>query len=123
MYQLVSNIRAKVSKTYRNKVKDKTGLQRSGKWAETRDLHLSLYPSCAICGNTKKVEVHHIIPFHVDPSKELEPSNLISLCEGWKLCNCHLVFGHLGNYKQYNGQVKAMAEVLSKGIVNNENIK
>jgi len=65
-------------------------------------------PRCEVCGSKKKVEVHHVIPFSLAPDLELEPSNFISLCENKKYgINCHLLLGHLGNYRRFNASVKA----------------
>lgn len=59
-----------------------------------------------MCGGRKMVEVHHKVPFHVDPARELDPANLITLCESKKGgVNCHLFLGHLGNYKHANPTV------------------
>lgn len=38
---------------------------------------------------------------HVNPDKELDPDNLITLCDN----PCHFVFGHLLNYKSWNRDV------------------
>lgn len=82
------------------------GAGRSGQWPAIRKEHLSKHQNCVLCGGAKKVEVHHIIPFSIDPDKELEPNNLITLCKAKnKGVNCHLFFGHLGNYKRYNPDV------------------
>lgn len=76
---------------------------RSNQWPKVRAEYLKTHPVCAVCGGTKKLEVHHIIPVHIDADKELDPNNLITLCEAKKYgVNCHLFFGHLGNYKKYN---------------------
>lgn len=49
------------------------------------------------------MRVHHVVPFHVDPSRELDPSNLMTLCEAKKYgINCHLLVGHLGNWRRWN---------------------
>lgn len=87
------------------------GTKRSGQWPRVRAEHLKLQPVCAVCGGKDKLEVHHQKPFHLDPSLELEPSNLITLCEAKWLggLNCHLVFGHLGNYKSFNASIRADA--------------
>ncbi|WP_233343621.1 HNH endonuclease [Burkholderia cepacia] len=84
--------------------------KRSSHWAATRRQHLELHPACAMCGGTEKLDVHHIRPFHLHPELELEPSNLITLCEaGHGGANCHLLFGHLGNFRSFNVDVAADA--------------
>lgn len=76
---------------------------RSSKWPGVRINFLKLNPTCAVCGGTKTLEVHHIRPFHIHPELELVPTNLIALCESGKYgINCHLLVGHLGNYKSIN---------------------
>jgi len=76
---------------------------RSGKWKGVRDAHLKVQPCCVICGGTKSLNVHHIQPFHLHPELELDPTNLITLCEsGKKGLNCHLLIGHLGNFRNIN---------------------
>ena len=92
--------------------------KRSSKWPAVRKNHLAKHPCCAVCGGTEKVEVHHIIPFHQDPSLELESTNLISLCEGLKSCNHHLWFGHLGNYKKTNPDVIKDAQFWNEKLQN-----
>jgi len=63
------------------------------------------------CGRKEDLEVHHIIPVHKDPSKELDPNNLITLCGK----TCHLMFGHLMDYKSWNPNVEEDSELyLSK---------
>lgn len=74
---------------------------RSGSWPKVRKQHISKYPNCAACGKNVKVEVHHIEPVHLSPDKELDPENLITLCDS----TCHLVFGHLMSYKSWNPNV------------------
>ena len=85
----------------------KYGKKRSPKWTEVRKQHLEKNPECAICGSIKKVEVHHVKPFHLYPELELEPSNLVSLCESKEFSSliCHLDFGHLGNYQDENAYI------------------
>jgi len=59
-----------------------------------------------VCGGVKKIEVHHIIPFSQNPELELDPNNLITLCETKKYgINCHLLIGHCGNYRWSNPDV------------------
>ena len=91
--------------------------KRSSKWPTVRKHFLETNISCSACGWTQDLEVHHIIPFHVDPSLELNPSNFIVLCDKLGKDNCHLAIGHLGNFKQENPMVKEdAAENLSKSL-------
>ena len=83
--------------------KAKIGEKRSKDWKKTRKAHLIKESRCAVCNSKKKLEVHHIIPFNLDPSFELHPDNLITLCENKKYgVNCHLLFGHVGKYSDWN---------------------
>lgn len=81
--------------------------KRAPKWANIRKTHLEKYPKCAACGTTKNLEVHHIIPVHLDPGKELDYDNLITLCSN----QCHILFGHLMNFKSWNKDVIKDSEV------------
>lgn len=74
---------------------------RSPKWSSIKKNFLKENPCCAACGNCKKIEVHHIEPVHINPDKELDVSNLITLCDS----PCHLLFGHLFSYKSWNPNV------------------
>ena len=76
-------------------------VRRSGKWAAVRRRHLTRQPACQWCGGTQDVEVHHIMPFHLHRELELEPRNLVTLCEHGDL-DCHLRHGHLGNWRSFN---------------------
>ena len=79
------------------------GPKRSPKWAAARKEHLKKFPKCAICEGTQQLNVHHIKPFHLHPDLELEPSNLITLCECASYgIICHILVGHLGDYKNIN---------------------
>lgn len=76
---------------------------RSKDWSKTRNKHLLEHPFCEVCGGSKNLTVHHIKPYHKFPELELDPTNLITLCEAEKKgVNCHLLFGHLGNFKNVN---------------------
>lgn len=76
------------------------GARRSGKWPAVRDAHLKEHPYCEACGRATDLNVHHIVPVHVQPALELEPMNLMTLCER-KTWNCHLWIGHNGNWRDY----------------------
>jgi 5-methylcytosine-specific restriction protein A len=56
---------------------------------------------CRVCGKTQKLNVHHIVPFHINPDLELDKNNLIVLCTN-RPVNCHYLFGHLLDWKAYN---------------------
>ena len=88
-------------------------VKRSKEWNKVRKQHLINNPFCAACGETKKLEVHHIKPFHLYPELELDPDNLITLCEtASNGIICHLCIGHRGNYKDCNPNVKQDAEAM-----------
>lgn len=74
--------------------------KRSPKWRKVRKAHVTKFNCCAACGRTNGLEVHHIKDFSTDPSLELAPHNLITLCD--KGTKCHLSFGHLGDWKSIN---------------------
>lgn len=87
------------------------GRRRSSAWRDTRQDFLDLFPLCEACGGTSDLEVHHIVPFHVDPSLELEPTNLMTLCSRKKYgLHCHLFVGHRGNYRLVNPNARDTAK-------------
>lgn len=92
-------------KALKEAVKGKPLAVRSPKWETVRKIHLKTFPVCAACGCDQHLQVHHIVSFHVDKSLELEPTNLITLCEGKGDHQCHLNIGHLGNFKNNNPNV------------------
>ena len=77
---------------------------RSPKWKTVRDKHIKENPGCVACGVTKGLNAHHIRPYHLHPELELEPTNLVTLCES-PAHNCHLIFGHLLNWSSFNADV------------------
>jgi len=77
---------------------------RSSGWRKVRKAYVKKFPFCASCGSTRKLEVHHIKDFSTNPELELEPNNLITLCRAGT--QCHLTFGHLGNWKSINPSVE-----------------
>lgn len=79
---------------------------RSHEWPKVRKEHLKHEPDCQWDFCTNNIEVHHIKPFHVDATLELDDNNLITLCD----CTnhrCHIDIGHLGNFRtKYNLNVR-----------------
>ena len=57
---------------------------RSSKWKAVRNNFIKTHGWCAVCGKTENLVVHHKEPFHLFPEKELDPTNLVTLCE-----KCH----------------------------------
>lgn len=83
-----------------------TALSRVAALEQLRASHLKREPKCAACGATKNLHVHHIIPIKINTQRELDRTNLITLCSR----PCHLVFGHLMSPTCYNPDVRKMAE-------------
>lgn len=70
-------------------------------WSKARADHLKLHPACEVCGEREAVEVHHYEPQHLHPEKALDPNNLVTLCR-----RDHLYFGHLGDFKCENRDLR-----------------
>ena len=106
---MIGHLLRVVRAAIRERSKAKT---RSPHWTSLRDTFLKIHPRCAACGSIKRMQVHHIEPFHLRPELELERSNLIGLCMD-KL-ECHLRLGHGDDFRCFNPHiVKHSAECLS----------
>jgi 5-methylcytosine-specific restriction enzyme A len=77
---------------------------RSSHWPKVRRDFISSNPVCSACGSNTLLQVHHILPFHDDPSKELDTDNLIALCMSLKTL-CHLRIGHGGSFTSFSQTV------------------
>ena len=97
-------------KWIKNKISD---YARSPQWPDVRRQHIQTEPFCRACNRKKNLEVHHIVPYHIKPEEELNPSNLITLCT-----DCHLLFGHLMDYKSWNETVIEDCNIFSSKIRN-----
>lgn len=93
------------------------GSKRSDKWPEVREAHLKIQPYCKCCGGKNKLQVHHLKPFHLHPELELNPKNLITLCED-SVHNCHILFGHLRNFKSFNVNCPKDVKIWSDKVKN-----
>lgn len=53
-------------------------------WRRLRAWHIKREPLCRVCLGDGRIvaadEVHHVVAIHVDPSRRLDPTNLMSLC-------------------------------------------
>ena len=77
---------------------------RSPLWGKVRAEHLKLHPKCEACQSTKSVEVHHCKSFSDHPELELDPTNLMSLCDGPN--SCHRTWGHMYDWSRINPSVR-----------------
>ena len=92
--------------------------KRSPQWTKVRNGHLVKHPACEVCGGTKSLNVHHIKAYNTNPELELDATNLITLCEsGNRGINCHLLMGHVGNYKKINPRVKMDSKIWKKKLI------
>jgi hypothetical protein len=103
-------------------------LHRSPRWPGVERLHLSAQPFCVCCaeGTNRQaaVQVHHIFPFHEcialgRPDLELDPRNLITLCQGEvgrPSDDHHLLIGHLGSFESANLDVVEGARSIFHGM-------
>ena len=88
----------------------KYGIKRSPEWPKVEKEFLLSEPNCKVCGLSHPVQVHHILPYHYCVALgrrdlELNPKNLITLCEsemGFPTEDHHLYIGHLGDFKSSN---------------------
>ena len=82
------------------------GVARSGQWPKIQKEFLRDNPICAVCEKKgtllRSLNIHHVIPFSEDKSKELLAENLITLCRP-----DHLLFGHLNSWASFNSDVRA----------------
>jgi len=101
-------VRRKLSE-HRERKKDAT---RSPEWRRVKNEHLKTHPFCAGCGGQKHLQVHHILPFHLHPELELNPSNLVTACMSAR--ECHLLVSHGDDFKKWNPNVvEDLAELLA----------
>ena len=100
----------------REQAKAKPGSGRSSKWPTVRKKFVSALRArgegCAACGAKVGLQVHHVVPFHTDPTLELRPSNLIALCEYVGGLECHDFLGHPKGFQWVNPGVRADAAAL-----------
>lgn len=113
---MINKILKTVHKVLNTQEHQKTdGKERSPEWPKIRKAHLEKESKCACCGSTEKLQVHHKVPFHLDPKLELDHNNLITLCEGGnKNINCHIVVGHGFSFKDFNPKVEETAAYFYK---------
>jgi 5-methylcytosine-specific restriction endonuclease McrA len=89
------------------------GVGRAKGWPALRAAHLKRFPACAATGSTADLEVHHVVPVHVDPERELDPGNLITLTRA-----LHFHLAHGGNWRDYNPDVVRAARIFASWVAN-----
>lgn len=77
---------------------------RSPRWPHARDEYLKTHKTCAACGSSTRLQVHHVEPFHLHPELELDQANFIALCMDTN--ECHLKIGHGDDFKAWNPKVR-----------------
>jgi hypothetical protein len=79
------------------------------RWRKTRKAHIQRECCCQMCGLERKLEVHHIKPWHLAPELRYEETNLITLCR-----ECHYRFGHYLNWKHFNPEIRQLCTVVQQ---------
>ena len=88
------------------------GAIRSTKWPKFKKEFAKTHPAvCAVCGGKKGINLHHLKPFHVFPELELDPDNVILLCNEKRH---HIEVGHLGDFQSINPTGRADIELWKK---------
>ena len=77
---------------------------RDPRWKSLRNRFIFENPCCAVCGKCDNLIVHHKLPVSLFPHKQLDWSNLVTLCENNNF-NCHFVVGHLMDWRNYNPDI------------------
>lgn len=86
------------------------GHERSPEWPRVEREHRLREPACVACGyKGDGIQVHHIKPFHLHPHLELDPDNLVTLCQVDGREH-HLLLGHLDEWASFNEHVRADAK-------------
>lgn len=101
---LLAKVKAAVTKALSavaRTIPDSREKGRDPRWRAVERHWLQLHPGCAVCGSREHVQVHHKVPVSWDASRELDVTNLITLCPPH-----HLLFGHLGDWKSMNPGVE-----------------
>lgn len=70
--------------------------RRSPQWPPVERAFLRAHPECRGCGSRRNLNAHHLVPFHVDRAKELDPDNLVAVCR-----SCHFVLCHRNDWSNW----------------------
>lgn len=86
---------------------EKHKLSSSSEFLKIKSYNRTLF-RCIHCDSAEKIVVHHIIAYSKDPSKFLDPNNIVPMCE-----KCHREYHHLYGFK---GGEKEFNEYLQRPI-------
>ncbi len=84
------------------------------RWRKVRNIYVKNHPFCEMCGLRKKLEAHHIQPWHLFPELRFEQTNLVTLDR-----ECHYRFGHFLDWHAFNPDIRrlcAQAKLLNPQI-------
>ena len=77
------------------------GAVRGPLWSKTKREYAKIHPKvCPFCKTTKKIELHHIFPYHLFPQYENSFWNLV-----WACRDCHFKFCHHLDWSAFNPNV------------------
>lgn len=105
----------------KNSLRDiKIKKKRSPFWSKIEKEFKEKHPKCEICGSTKRLQTHHIKPFHIFPELELDQNNLISLCMSRK--QCHIFIGHGSLFKASCPKIREYAKLIQNKKITYEEL-
>ena len=88
------------------------------KWESFEHTYYKTHPKkCAACNERLHIDLHHIIPRHINPSLIFTESNLTPLCR----CD-HFRIGHHKNWDTYNPNVTTDSKTFNK-LLQKETLK
>jgi hypothetical protein len=89
---------ARVKAAQKREKSKATDPARSSKWPAFRKKYLAEHKTngggCEACGAKTGLQLHHVHPFHTDPSLELDPSNMLVVCMFVGGLECHEKIAH-----------------------------
>jgi len=62
-----------------------------------------------------RLEVHHRVPVHADPTKAADPDNMVVAC-----ASCHYHVCHLDNWSTWNSNIDVTSAQMRRAWVDNQ---
>lgn len=89
---------------------ERHNFESSKEFKNIRDINRNMF-CCMHCASKDNIVIHHIIGYSKDPSKFLDPNNIVPLCE-----KCHRKYHHLygfkGGEKEFNEFLNTLIDPL-----------